>query len=194
MLRGTHPTPKVVFNLYGPAAGTPTYLAGAGYLDDRQAARWQERITHTRDMDLAATASTPAYRPSEQIIRVVKGRDGSCRGPEGCSVDAEACDLDHVRNHDQGGITAPWNLQALCRRHHLMKTRGDLRVRMDAAGVCVWTYPDGDEVTTYPQGPLTGSGKLFAQSFAQRRAQRIHHRRQASPVPRPAPTHEEPPF
>ena len=119
---------------------------------------------------------------------------GSCRGPEGCSVDAEACDLDHVRNHDQGGMTAPWNLQALCRRHHLMKTRGDLRVRMDAAGVCVWTYPGGDEVTTYPQGPLTGSGKLFAQSFAQRRAQRIHHRRQASPAPRPAPTHEEPPF
>lgn len=194
LIRGEHPCPKVVFNLYGPAGGAPTYLAGAGYLDDRQARAWWERVTHTRDMDAAATTVTQAYRPSEEIIRVVKGRDGSCRGPEGCTVDAEACDVDHVINHAEGGVSASWNLQALCRRHHLMKTRGDLQVRMDAKGVCIWRYPGGDEVITYPQGPLTTSGRLFAQSFAQHRTQRINNRRQTASTPRPTTTEQEPPF
>ncbi|QGU06524.1 hypothetical protein COCCU_02850 [Corynebacterium occultum] len=49
LLRGTMHSPKVVYNLYGPDGGTPTYLAGAGYLDDRQARYWAERITRTMD-------------------------------------------------------------------------------------------------------------------------------------------------
>ncbi|WP_197088432.1 HNH endonuclease [Corynebacterium occultum] len=68
-------------------------------------------------------------------------------------------------NHTAGGPTTPSNLQCLCRRHHLRKTRGDLNLVMDPQGVCSWVYPDGDVVVTHPRGPLSRPSKLFAQSF-----------------------------
>ncbi|WP_231598752.1 HNH endonuclease signature motif containing protein [Corynebacterium occultum] len=93
----------------------------------------------------------------------MKSRDGTCRGPEDCGIDAEACDVDHVLNHTDGGPTTPSNLQCLCRRHHLRKTRGDLNLVMNA------------------------------QSFMQRRAQRVNKRRTA-PTPEETTREEEPPF
>ncbi|QGU07315.1 HNH endonuclease [Corynebacterium occultum] len=140
-----------------------------------------------------AHTTTLAYRPTEEIIRAVKSRDGTCRGPEDCGIDAEACDVDHVLNHTDGGPTTPSNLQCLCRRHHLRKTRGDLNLVMDAQGVWSWTYPDGDVVVTHPRGPLSRPSKLFAQSFMQRRAQRVNKRRTA-PTQEETTREEEPPF
>ena len=140
-----------------------------------------------------AHAATLAYRPTEEIIRAVKGRDGTCRGPEDCGIDAEACDVDHVLNHTDGGPTTPSNLQCLCRRHHLRKTRGDLNLVMDPQGVWSWVYPEGDVVVTHPRGPLSRPSTLFAQSFMQRRAQRVNKRRTA-PTQEETTREEEPPF
>ena len=86
LLRGTELTPRVTFNVYGPATGFPEYLAGAGWLDDDQSSAWVERVTDIRDMDEAETETTAAYRPTKGIAAAVRGRDGTCRGPEGCAV------------------------------------------------------------------------------------------------------------
>jgi hypothetical protein len=75
-------------------------------------------------------------------------RDRRCVFP-GCTTDARACDLDHLRPYvplDAGGPpgqTSPANLACLCRRHHRMKT---------FAGWAYRRVPDdplGNDSTTY---------------------------------------------
>ncbi|EFV90102.1 hypothetical protein ES5_17798, partial [Dietzia cinnamea P4] len=66
------------------------------------------------------------YRPSAELARRVRLRDGTCRHP-GCAIPADDCDLDHVVpfNHADpaaGGQTVEANLVAQCRRHHRFKT------------------------------------------------------------------------
>src|SRR5690606_4369138 len=66
------------------------------------------------------------YRPSADLARRIRLRDGTCRHP-GCAIPAEACDLDHVVPFDhadpeRGGHTTEANLAAMCRRHHRFKT------------------------------------------------------------------------
>jgi 5-methylcytosine-specific restriction endonuclease McrA len=81
---------------------------------------------------------------------LVVQRDGHCVFP-GCTLDARACDLDHIAPYrppgDGGppGQTCPENLAALCRRHHRLKTFAS------------WTYrrlPDGDYEWTDPYATL----------------------------------------
>lgn len=180
LIRGDAYAPRVTFNVYGSADGTPEYLTGAGWLDDRQSAEWADRITDIRDMDQAATAATEAYRPTKAIAAAVRGRDGTCRGPENCDVDAKDCELDHVLNHADGGETAVTNLQALCPRHHNMKTGRRITASMNKNGEVTWTYPDGSTVVTVPNGPLAKANQRFGQSFAQRRTKRIEERRKVN--------------
>ncbi|MGP6173855.1 hypothetical protein [Corynebacterium sp. A21] len=195
LIRGELP-PRVTFNVYGPVGGKPVYLSGGGWLDDRQSAEWEERVTDVRDMDAAEQEITPAYRPTTGIAQAVKGRDGTCRFPD-CTIAAEHCELDHVINHAAGGATAVENLQSLCGHHHNVKTGRRMTASMDKNGVVTWKYPDGTTVVTFPQGPLTKDNKLFGQTFAQRRAKRIEQRRKSHEAPEPPLTpdfEEEPPF
>ncbi|TXL57575.1 HNH endonuclease signature motif containing protein [Aeromicrobium terrae] len=78
----------------------------------------------------------------------LKARDRRCRQP-GC--DCRIRDLDHIRDHQHGGPTAPDNGQGLCRRSHTFKhlpgwnvTRaknGDLRWRTAAGRTYTSTTP-----------------------------------------------------
>jgi len=67
---------------------------------------------------------------------------------------ASRTDLDHVVtfNHqrpEHGGLTTVENLQALCRRHHQLKTHGDWSVRLSETGVnTTWTAPSGRRYQT----------------------------------------------
>lgn len=180
LIRGEAHAPRVTFNVYGPAGGTPEYLDGGGWLDDRQSAEWADRITDIRDMDQAEQETTDAYRPTKAIAAAVRGRDGTCRGPENCDVDARDAQLDHVINHADGGETTVSNLQSLCPRHHNMKTGRRISASMDKDGVVTWTYPDGSTVVTVPNGPLAKANQRFGQTFAQRRNKRIEERRKAN--------------
>lgn len=60
------------------------------------------------------------YRPSSKLRRAVEFRDGTCQFAT-CSRPAVECDLDHQIPWPHGPTHAD-NLQALCRRHHQMKT------------------------------------------------------------------------
>ncbi|MCT1606914.1 HNH endonuclease, partial [Nesterenkonia massiliensis] len=60
-------------------------------------------------------------------------RDGTCQ-VAGCTVPAENCDIDHIQPHPDGPTRGD-NLQALCRRHHRIKTAGfDVLITQPGAG------------------------------------------------------------
>jgi hypothetical protein len=78
-------------------------------------------------------------------------RDRTCVFPW-CSRPARRCDVDHVTEYDhaahaegrpQPGPTTTWNLGALCRFHHRLKTHSAWHYRMTAPGVFEWTSPHG---------------------------------------------------
>jgi hypothetical protein len=90
------------------------------------------------------------YRPTEAMIRTVKGRDGHCRFP-GCTVAAKFCDLDHVIAWREGStLTRVSNLICLCRRHHRTKQLRRWSVRMLPGAVVEWTDPTGRKRFTHP--------------------------------------------
>jgi hypothetical protein len=92
--------------------------------------RWLSRfsgVTVRPVLDLARAEAVDAHDPPVWMHELVVLRDGHCVFP-GCSVDARACDLDHLAPYvplDAGGPpgqTSPANLACLCRRHHRLKT------------------------------------------------------------------------
>lgn len=98
------------------------------------------------------------YRLSPELARRIRLRDGTCRHP-GCSVPAEACDIDHCRpfNHTDpgsGGLSVESNLLCLCRRHHRFKTFHDWHYRLARDGILHITTDTGHTLTTEPTGPL----------------------------------------
>jgi hypothetical protein len=100
-------------------------------------------------------ADPRAYRPAAGVARHVRLRDQTCTFP-GCSMPAARCDLDHVQpfdheNPNAGGLTTAENLQALCRRHHRLKTGRRWSVVRDAQDATVWTAPTGHVYTTRPR-------------------------------------------
>ncbi|MFD6446400.1 HNH endonuclease signature motif containing protein, partial [Promicromonospora sp. NPDC060204] len=100
------------------------------------------------------------YTPGKVLRAAVEARDGTCTFV-GCDTPATTCDLDHIepfdhdRDRDDGaaagdggggarGQTNAWNLHALCRRHHLLKTHAGWGVERDpVSGVTTWTTPAG---------------------------------------------------
>ncbi|MGX1597509.1 DUF222 domain-containing protein [Dietzia maris] len=98
------------------------------------------------------------YRPSAELARRIRLRDGTCRHP-GCAIPAEACDLDHVVPFDhadpqRGGHTIEANLAAMCRRHHRFKTFSDWIYDLQPDGTLTVRTPDGTTMLTRPSGPL----------------------------------------
>ncbi|WP_256820373.1 HNH endonuclease signature motif containing protein [Dietzia sp. Die43] len=98
------------------------------------------------------------YRPSAELARRIRLRDGTCRHP-GCAIPAEACDLDHVVPFDhadpqRGGHTIEANLAAMCRRHHRFKTFSDWIYDLQPDGTLLVRTPDGTTMLTRPSGPL----------------------------------------
>ncbi|MGX1598468.1 DUF222 domain-containing protein [Dietzia maris] len=98
------------------------------------------------------------YRPSAELARRIRLRDGTCRHP-GCAIPAEACDLDHVVPFDhadpqRGGHTIEANLAAMCRRHHRFKTFSDWIYELQPDGTLTVRTPDGSTMLTRPSGPL----------------------------------------
>lgn len=99
-----------------------------------------------------------AYKPSADLARRIRLRDGTCRHP-GCTVTADNCDIDHVTpfDHarpDRGGRTTEDNLMCLCRRHHRFKTFSDWRYHLSPDGTLTVDAPDGSTILTRPSGPL----------------------------------------
>ncbi|MDZ5621410.1 HNH endonuclease signature motif containing protein [Nocardioides sp. HM23] len=107
-------------------------------------------------VDLAGHQPVDSYEIPDRIRRQVTGRDHHCGFPY-CTKPAEACDLDHITPHAEGGPTCPCNLSPCCRGHHRYKTSGRTSYRMLTPGTYHWTLPTG----TYLVDP-TGTHQLTA--------------------------------
>jgi len=83
-----------------------------------------------------------SYRPPAELADLVRARDGTCVMPT-CGARAQYCDLDHTVPFEHGGATAPGNLGALCRHHHLLKTHAGWRLEQPEPGEFTWTTPTG---------------------------------------------------
>ncbi|MBC7306209.1 MAG: DUF222 domain-containing protein [Dietzia sp.] len=130
------------------------------------------------------TAAALRYRPSAELARRVRLRDGTCRHP-GCAIPADDCDLDHVVpfNHADpaaGGQTVEANLVSQCRRHHRFKTFSDWTYKLEPDGTLIVTAPDGTVMLTRPDGPLAQYRREEQRSEADAWARQ--QRRNPSPV------------
>ena len=129
------------------------------------------KITIKPVIDLNASLSTPAYKVPDLIREQIILRDRTCVFPW-CTRPARSCDVDHIIEFDhdadtegrpQPGPTATWNLGALCRFHHRLKTHSAWHYEMTEPGVFIWTSPHGHHyrrdqqgttaITTSPPGP-----------------------------------------
>jgi len=84
------------------------------------------------------------HDPPQWMRELVILRDRHCVHPN-CTVDARACDLDHIVPYLEdgpAGQTRPENLAPLCRRHHRAKTRGRWRYHRNRDGTYTWTAPN----------------------------------------------------
>lgn len=195
----------------GPVALRPrvTVIAGGGGYDDDEAGGARVEFTRTGEASLQALLDMLAesdgasfervdprigaaddadraltYRPGAALARRVRLRDGTCRHP-GCSVPADACDLDHVVPFDhadpaRGGRTEESNLVDLCRRHHRFKTFSDWTYELQPDGTLVVTTADGAVMLTRPSGPLATYRR--EQAAVEAEAWRRQQRRNPDPV------------
>jgi Domain of unknown function (DUF222) len=91
----------------------------------------------------------PGYRPSRKLRHLIAARNARCTA-YGCGRPASACDYDHTRPWDDGGITCECNLAPLCRRHHMIKQGQGWKLEQPEPGVLVWVTPAGLTRTTAP--------------------------------------------
>ena len=109
------------------------------------------RLTVDPHSGTAIDLGRSRYQVSEPLRRWITARDRMCRFP-GCRRRATSCQVDHIDPWDDGGRTDAVNLQALCTRHHQLKTHSGWLVRRDeATGVTTWTSPLGREYDVDPE-------------------------------------------
>jgi hypothetical protein len=93
------------------------------------------------------------YRPPADLRRWLGVRDQWCRFP-GCRRPAELCDLDHLHEWQDGGVTNGSNLLSECRPHHAGKSVDLWQAELDAGGWARWTDPWGNVLTDPPPDPM----------------------------------------
>lgn len=104
------------------------------------ATRVWDRVMY--DPVTAVVVTVDRYQPSPAQRRLLEARDRHCRFP-GCRMPARRCQVDHNREHHEGGPTSVDNLACLCVRHHTMKTETEWTVRQSTGGRLVWSSPTG---------------------------------------------------
>ncbi|MBO0895950.1 HNH endonuclease signature motif containing protein [Arthrobacter sunyaminii] len=113
----------------------------------RQAAHWTpvERNPDTEEiLRVGRRRKVPAG-----LQRWLRARDGTCRFP-GCRTNAVIAEIDHTKPWSHGGATDHDNLEHLCRRHHMFKSRGFWKAQQHSPGIIEWTSPGGRTYRTDP--------------------------------------------
>lgn len=160
------PLPRAEVVVHIPAAtllgagDEPAELEGYGLIDAETARAlavaaptWQRLFDGEDGVTLALGRS--AYRPPKSLRRFIEYRDGTCLFPT-CSCPAQKAEIDHIAEWQHGGSTDAENLQALCTKHHALKSLGlwqAERLEPDpegSAGNVLWTSPLGNRALTGP--------------------------------------------
>ena len=144
-IRGSVSITMPVLTLMGVTT-TPAEIDGHAPIDAATARRlagsapgWDRVLTHPVT---DAVLAVDRYRPSSDLKRLMRARDQRCRFPC-CGFPVRDCDLDHTRDHALGGDTSSDNLEALCRRHHVLKHHSPWHVENLGGGFHSWTSPVG---------------------------------------------------
>ncbi len=90
-----------------------------------------------------------AYRPGPRLGHLVKIRHRTCTYLT-CRRPAVACDVDHTKPYDQGGLTCECNLAPTCRRHHKCKQAAGWQLTQPQPGLLTWTTPSGRSYSVQP--------------------------------------------
>lgn len=165
-------TADVSLNLYCSLNGGRLWSVQTGWLSGTASQQWLGRVSNIR---IISDSTSAGYRPTDAQIAFVRGRDGRCMFP-GCSIDAERCQIDHIEpyNFDKpsaGGQTDTENLQALCQRHHNLKTDKLFEVIRYSDGRTVWSSTSsGIQATSIPVGPVHGPGRVSVSARLRRRS------------------------
>jgi hypothetical protein len=97
----------------------------------------------------AHTEASASYRPPPRVREYVVARDVTCRYPS-CGQPAWRGDLDHTHPWDEGGLTCPCNMGALCRRHHRLKQLRGWDLVQPQPGMFRWVTPAGRTYAVQP--------------------------------------------
>ena len=126
----------------------------------RDAAKWTpvERDPKTEEfLRIGRKRKVP-----DRLKQVLRVRDGTCRFP-GCRTNAVISEIDHTIPWAQGGATDHDNLEHLCRRHHMFKTKGFWKACQPSPGIIEWTSPGGRKYRTEPHLTLAaGASAKFS--------------------------------
>ncbi|MDN3480576.1 DUF222 domain-containing protein [Arthrobacter sp. APC 3897] len=121
----------------------------------REAARWTPVERHPDTDEVLRVGRRRKVPPGLQ--RWLRARDGTCRFP-GCRTNAVISEIDHTTPWSHGGATDHDNLEHLCRRHHMFKSRGFWKARQRVPGIIEWTSPGGRTYRTDPHLTLAAAG------------------------------------
>jgi hypothetical protein len=97
----------------------------------------------------AHTEASASYRPPPRVREYVVARDVTCRYPS-CGQPSWRGDLDHTHPWDEGGLTCPCNMGALCRRHHRLKQLRGWNLVQPRPGMFRWVTPAGRTYAVQP--------------------------------------------
>ncbi|WP_026530739.1 HNH endonuclease signature motif containing protein [Haematomicrobium sanguinis] len=92
-----------------------------------------------------------SYRLDRQTRDYLHLHSHTCQFP-GCSRSARNTDIDHIQDWNDGGTSAPDNLQLLCRKHHNMKTHYGWTCTKNSDNTLTWRSPLGNEYFTEHAG------------------------------------------
>jgi len=151
-----HGEPVEVAQLEGYGPITPDVAIALAH----SGGTWQRIITDPLSGQVLDVGQT-RYRPPAPIADFVRTRDGSCVRA-GCSAPAQACQLDHVIAHQDGGPTSADNLAPLCGSDHPLKTLGAFQLRHLGGGSFEWTTPTGHRYLRHHTGHITFLGRTPA--------------------------------
>lgn len=126
------PEPVAELEGYGPIPPVVARALAAGGV-------WRRLVTDPTTEQVLDVGRT-RYQPPPGMAALVRERDGTCAFPA-CSTPARSGDLDHMHEWHNGGETSVWNLQALCKRSHALKTIGAFTVARASDGTYAWTTP-----------------------------------------------------
>ncbi|MCX6432532.1 MAG: DUF222 domain-containing protein [Actinobacteria bacterium] len=131
-------------------------------VDDPTVRTQLRRLTIDPRTGTAIDLGRSRYEVSEPLRRWISARDRTCRFP-GCRRRATACQVDHIDPWDDGGRTDAANLQALCTRHHQLKTHRGWRVARDPdSGRTHWISPLGRTYLVDPESLIVPTPRSLA--------------------------------
>ncbi|WP_166872636.1 HNH endonuclease signature motif containing protein [Salinibacterium sp. ZJ450] len=135
----------------------PATIAGSGPIGLQEAIRLAADaptlvrvLTHPVSDQVLAVDT---YRPSKQLARFLRARDGRCRCPI-CNRSAARAEIDHTLDWQYHGKTKADNLSSLCPPCHTLKHLPGWTVKQTSPGVLEWTSPHGIVATDYPDTPV----------------------------------------